>query len=179
MTKEEVYKIIDDHYLAESRKKVIHFSRKAGSYHNAEDVVQEAYLRAFKYWESYDPDKGTFVKWFNRIVNNALMDHFRAERGRGMVVQSLKEETLLSEDVAYSTRQAIATLELKEVLAKMDAKPANVKEILYLNLIDGYTSKEVADIVSENVVKIWNIVRDFRKELRADPDYVAPATGTV
>jgi RNA polymerase sigma factor (sigma-70 family) len=179
MEQAEAYKLIEDHYREFGQKKFHLLAGKAGSRYNAEDVVQEAYCRALKYWKHFDPKKGTITKWINRIVNNALMDNFKAERGRGMIVQSLKEENMISADVSFAASRAVATIELKEVLAKMDAKPDSVKEILYLNLIEGYTAREVAEIVPENVVQIWNIVRDFRKELKGAEDYIKPATGTV
>ena len=45
----------------------------------AEEVVQEAYCRALAYWPSFDPERGEFKTWFNRILYNAGNDCVASE----------------------------------------------------------------------------------------------------
>jgi len=72
MTRDEAYKVIEDYYR-KNFKRLVNISRgRAGSYHNAEDVVQEAFTRALKYHKSYNPAMTAFDAWFSRILDNSL-----------------------------------------------------------------------------------------------------------
>ena len=48
---------------------------------DAEDLVQEAYLRAFRFFDSYQP--GTHIKaWLFRILRNTFINRYRAAKVR-------------------------------------------------------------------------------------------------
>ncbi len=48
-----------------------------------EDVVQEAFCRALKFYGSYDERRGKLETWFNTILFNSLRDNQRASKGSG------------------------------------------------------------------------------------------------
>jgi RNA polymerase sigma-70 factor (ECF subfamily) len=48
---------------------------------DADDVAQEAFVRAWRYADSYDPRRGPVVRWLLGIVRNVAMDRLRV-RGR-------------------------------------------------------------------------------------------------
>ncbi len=53
----------------------------------AEEVAQDAYVRAWRYAASYDPRRGSVSTWLLRITRNVALDHVRArERRRDRVV---------------------------------------------------------------------------------------------
>ena len=49
----------------------------------AEDVAQEAFLRAWKHGQSYDPRRGTVAAWLARITRNLAIDALRLRRAEG------------------------------------------------------------------------------------------------
>jgi RNA polymerase sigma factor (sigma-70 family) len=57
---------------------------------DARDAVQEAYLKAFRYFESFQGDSGR--AWLLRIVRNVCYDAFRAKESEHNII-SLDEET--------------------------------------------------------------------------------------
>ena len=60
--------IIEEFYKENFDKLVVQLSRRAGSLENAEDIVQEAFLRALTYKDAYNPKLNQFSTWFNGIL---------------------------------------------------------------------------------------------------------------
>ena len=52
----------------------------AGNYDVAEDVVQESFEKAIKYFPSFDPERGKLSTWFNTILYNVLRDYQTANK---------------------------------------------------------------------------------------------------
>src|SRR2546425_75982 len=55
--------------------------RMTGNEHDAEDVVQEAFLRAYRRLHQYD-QRARFSSWLHRIAANCAYDQLRARRRR-------------------------------------------------------------------------------------------------
>ena len=78
--------------LARHRDRVFSFLlRLLGSSQDAEDVAQEAFVKAFSHLDSYDSVR-PFVSWLFGIAHHAALDHLRARRpasrSRGPSVKS-------------------------------------------------------------------------------------------
>ena len=66
--------------LARHRDRVFSFLlRLLGSSQDAEDVAQEAFVKAFSRLDSYDPAR-PFISWLFGIAHHAALDHLRARR---------------------------------------------------------------------------------------------------
>ena len=63
--------VIEDHFRRNSSRLVKNLSVKCKGWFNAEDSVHNAYERALRYWDSYEPDMG-FDKWFEAVLRNAV-----------------------------------------------------------------------------------------------------------
>jgi RNA polymerase sigma-70 factor (ECF subfamily) len=63
-----------------------------GDRHEAEDLLQESFLRVLRYRDSY---KGTarFSTWLYRIATNVCFDHLKARSREGAAVENLAETT--------------------------------------------------------------------------------------
>ncbi len=155
MTREQVYQLIEEHYREHFDIITRRISRYLGSRYNAEDVLQEAYYRTCKYWDTYD-DKQDFKKWFNVILNNSIKDFFKKQILHGMSVDVLPE---------IAAVQTLQRIEIGELVKLIEEQEERVCRILKLYLLEGYTSYEVAEIVPESAVNIRKIVERFRNGL--------------
>lgn len=86
----------------------------------AEDIAQEAFLRAWKHGPSYDPRRGTVTGWLLRITRNLAIDALRLRRAEVMdpdVLTALAppadvnvEDTALTREAADAVRRALRNL---------------------------------------------------------------------
>jgi len=133
--------------------------------HDAEDLVQEAYLRAFKFFSGYHG--GDSRAWLLTIVRNtcyAWLQQNRALRLIDPIDDKLEEvgsdfadpETLLLQDAdSQLVRQALEEL------------PVEFREIVVMREMEGLAYKEIANIVDIPIGTVMSRLARGRKRLQA------------
>ena len=109
--------------------------------HDAEDVVQEASLRALRYFRTFTGGNGR--AWFLRIVRNTCYDW----RGRQQYPTDLFDEERHS-DCAPSANPEMLLHQTDAAAAierALDGLPRRAREVLVLREIDGLSYRELAD----------------------------------
>jgi RNA polymerase sigma factor (sigma-70 family) len=109
----------------------------------AEDIAQEAFVRAWRHAPAFDPRRASVVTWLSTITRNLAIDSIRLRRS-----EPLDPATLLSLIGAASGRgpaeSAVAATEgdrLREALGEL---PEEQRRALVLTAICGRTSQEVS-----------------------------------
>ena len=112
---------------------------------DAEEVAQDAFLRAWRYAAGYDPRRGTVLTWLLTIVRNVAIDRTRLRSA-----EPLDPEVLASKLQLESVREAreegsqVAEREhLREALAVL---PVEQRRALLLAAYFGRTAREVAEL---------------------------------
>jgi RNA polymerase sigma-70 factor, ECF subfamily len=120
--------------------------RLTGRPHDAEDLVQETYLRAWRSLHTYRP--GTNPKaWLFRILHNARIDRYRAST---RTVQTVDE--IEGQDPAFVIHDTPESLVLAgvldaEVRQAIMALPEVFRACLILADLEGFSYQEIADIL--------------------------------
>lgn len=162
----DIYKRIEDHYR-EHRERLVSFCNKfLNNMDRAEDVVQEAYTRALTYWESVPDEPDEFVPWFQGILNNCIREDWKKEKAKGM---SVLDENV---DEIPIKSAAIPTIILKAVEDRIASKEDRVAKILSMHFIEGYTAKEIGEMVKDTPNAIRVMVHRFREEIKKDYRWV-------
>jgi len=127
---------------------------------DADDVVQEAFVKAFQALGSYREDR-PFETWFWRILTNATLDRLKSRQRRARWQQPMPDG---DEDVrwmpASDARTPEAVLVAREtvraVRQAIDDLPARQRLVLLLSHLDGRTSREVSQMtgISESTVRV-------------------------
>lgn len=159
MTRQETYKLIEDHYRKHSTTLVKKLSYRMGQESNAKDIVQEAYTRACAYWDSYKPDLGTFDSWFNSILSNAATSFFKEEILRGMTTEKPIETVELP-----NAPSRVMVGEVEKYIK--DLPTGSKKTIAHLFFLSDYSYSDIERIVPENMSNIRKIVQRIREEMR-------------
>jgi RNA polymerase sigma-70 factor (ECF subfamily) len=131
---------------------------------DAEDVVQEASLRAFRYFRTFTGGDGR--AWFLRIVRNtcsgwrgrrlgALTDPFDEERHRSARPTSDPETLLLQTDDATLIARALRNL------------PDRSHQLLVLRELEGLSYRELADVLGLPMGTVMSSLSRARQALRS------------
>ena len=110
----------------------------------AEDVSQEAFLRAWRAAENYDPRRGSVLTWLLTITRNLAIDAIRARRA------TPTDRDLLEHLVSTTLRDKASGdigvhLEAAEAAAHLARLPVEQARAVVLAVIGGNTAQQVAD----------------------------------
>lgn len=120
----------------------------------AEEAVQEAYLRAFRFFAGFRGEDAR--PWILGVVRNACYSLLERERGGVAVAQQFDEEAHGEDAVAPGAvlrfpldpeAAAIARAERERVLACLRSLPPEYREALVLRELHGCSYREIAAIV--------------------------------
>ncbi len=110
----------------------------------AEDVMQESFLEAFRKIETYR-EESSFGTWLKRIVINKSVDSFRKSRD----LVSLDEyDTEVQEQMEDENYIQVLSTRVEEIRKAIHALPDNHRVILSLFLLEGYDHEEIAQILN-------------------------------
>ena len=134
---------------------------KTGKNHSAEEIVQETFLRAIKYYHNYSPAKGSLHNWMNGVFTSRIK-----EWQKGIMLQGgnreIREDDIVSNDTVGEDNKTIA--EIKGMIDRL--KNPLTRQICYLSFIQEFTPREIEQVVGCKVGYIRNRIWLFKKDLR-------------
>lgn len=129
-----------------------------GDYHLAQDLTQEAFLKAFQARQTFT-GQSKFSTWLYRIAVNVTIDHQRKSCVRKENPSEEIEPKGSQGAVGQDPDQTCQKRAIKDILFKSIAQlPDQQREVFTLREINGCSTKEVADIlnISLELVK-WRL----------------------
>lgn len=134
--------------------------------HDAEDIVQEAALRALKYFDGYHGgDAASARAWLLAIVRNTAYTWRRRHRADALATEF--DETQHSEAVA--DRHPEATLlqgaAAESLTRALDRLPPEFREVIVLRELQGLSYKEISDVAGVPVGTVMSRLSRARQRL--------------
>jgi RNA polymerase sigma-70 factor (ECF subfamily) len=158
----------------------VHCYRMLGSFEDAEDVVQETFLRAWRGRETY-AGRSTFRAWLYRIATNACLDFLdRKPPSRRQATAStaptaitwlqpypdeLLDRVVSDEDGPDAKFVAKETIELA-FLAAIQHLPSRQRAVLILRDVLGWPAKDTAELLESSVASVNSLLQRARPVLR-------------
>lgn len=189
---QDAFKRLTDPYIREIH---LHCYRMLGSFHDAEDCVQETLVRAWKHLGSLQ-DPGSFRAWLHRIATNVCLRH-RAHAAHDPMRTSATldaftptltppyhlspyPDSLLDELQSTGGNPAIEYDLYESVqlafLVAMQRLPARQRAVLLLHDVVGFTLADVAEMLETTVASVNSALNRARATLRqlrtAEPERI-------
>ena len=122
--------------------------RYAGSAEEAEDILQEGFIKVFKKLESFRGE-GSFEGWVRRIFVNTAIEHFRKKAHLQPITE--KEEGTI-EGKYLSVLDNLAE---KDIIGLVQQLSPGYRTVFNMYVVEGYTHREIADLlgISEGTSK--------------------------
>ena len=105
----------------------------------AEDVMQESFLNAFRKIDSYKGEV-SFGAWLKKIVVNRSLDHLKKKKVK---FEEINERTTQIEDYQMEIKE----VDLQVIKKAIQNLPDGYRVILSLYLIEGYDHEEISQIL--------------------------------
>lgn len=153
--------------------------RMVGDRAQAEEVMQETFLRCWRGQEEYDATEATVVGWLCELARGHALELLRSgrlQRGRS------EREPLTEPGAATLTPVSADERELRTMVARALARlPDHQREPIELAYFDGLTQSEIATRLGEPIGGIKTRIRDgmrgLHRTLAAVVDGPAPREG--
>lgn len=117
---------------------------------DAEDLLQESFIRVFNNLSSYQ-EKGQLGAWLRKVTVNCALENYRKDKKN-------KETVLYISDYEHNDPDfdnALASLQLEDLLRKIQQLPLGFRTVFNLYAIEGYQHQEIAELlqISEGTSK--------------------------
>ena len=112
--------------------------RYASNAAEAEDILQEGFIKIFKKIDTFRSE-GSFEGWVRRIFVNTAIEHFR-RRKYLMPVTEKEENTIEGKYISV-----LDELGAKDIMALVQELSPGYRTVFNMYVVEGYTHKEIAD----------------------------------
>ncbi|MGB2867773.1 MAG: sigma-70 family RNA polymerase sigma factor [Bacteroidota bacterium] len=146
--------------------------RTTGNQDDAQDLLQETFLKAFRFWDKYE--KGTNIRaWLFRIMKNSYINRYRKETREPDKVDYEDVENFYDTIRAESTdtndlqQKMFGGLLGDEVTTALQSLPEDFRTVVILCDIEGLTYEEIAEFLDCPIGTVRSRLHRGRKLLQA------------
>lgn len=146
--------------------------RTAGNEDDARDLLQETYLKAYRFWDKYE--KGTNIRaWLFRIMKNSYINRYRKETKEPDKVDYDEIENFYNVIRAEHTdandlqEKLFGSLLGDEVAKALESIPEDFRTVVILCDIEGLTYEEIAEFIESPIGTVRSRLHRGRKLLQA------------
>jgi RNA polymerase sigma-70 factor (ECF subfamily) len=123
--------------------------RFAGNQMDADDILQEGFIKVYKNLKHFK-NNGSFEGWIRKIIVNTAINYYKRKKRIAKIEESDYLEVSQSID-----SDALNVLSEAELLKLIQELPNGYRTVFNLNVLEGYTHKEIGDMmgITDNTSK--------------------------
>lgn len=139
--------------------------RMTGRRAEAEDLVQEAVLRAWTFWDRFQP--GTNGRaWMHRILVNTFINGYRRRRREREILGEIKQEVREDRSWDGGVHRVPGEGLGDEVTAALEALPAEFRQVLVLVDLDDRSYKDAASVIGCPIGTVMSRLHRARRAMK-------------
>lgn len=123
------------------QKSLLNFFIRMGAYTDSEDLVQDTFVRLYRYRERYQPT-AKFTTFLYVLARRVWADLGRKSQRRERLTARLQTEA----DIAGQT-EFVSSMSPVDVEAALDKLSAKLRDVIVLNIFQGLRYQEIADVL--------------------------------
>jgi RNA polymerase sigma-70 factor (ECF subfamily) len=129
---------------------------------DAEDIMQEAFLKAFDKINSYKGEV-SFGAWLKKIVVNSSLDFLKKKKIETDEIDERKTVNIADENSHYDDIQMQKINKIKKAVAEL---PENYRVLILLYLFEGYDHEEISQILEMSYAAVRTGYSRAKKRLQ-------------
>lgn len=116
---------------------------------DADDILQDGFIRVFRHIKDFRGD-GSLEGWVRRTIVNTAINYYKKK-----IKQGIKTDIEMVAGKIFERNDIIEKMSSDELLVIINELPPGYRMVFNLNVIEGYTHKEIGELldISENTSK--------------------------
>jgi RNA polymerase sigma factor (sigma-70 family) len=140
--------------------------------HDAEDVVQEACLRALRGFANFRGEDGR--AWLLTIVRNTCYTWLKRRRNQATTMDADADIDTMESDAAEPSSVLSRSIEIEQLRSAIEELPLEFREVVVLKDIQGLSYRQIAEIAG---VPIGTVMSRLSRGRRRLTERLAPQNG--
>lgn len=150
--------------------------RMTGSRAEAEDLVQDAVMRAWVFWHRFEP--GTNGRaWMHRILLNTFINGYRRRRRERDILQTVHAQELRDQGWDASVAMTPGETLGDEVQAALDALPEDFRRVVVLVDLEERSYRDAADAIGCPIGTVMSRLHRARRAMKQKLSDYATTSG--
>jgi len=141
---------------------------------DAEDLVQEAIVKAYRFWDKFEPGSNCRA-WLFKIMTNVFINEYRSKSRSPMSVNVddiddnyLYGQLATNSEGANPEKEFFAKILDDDVKRAIDKLPDDFKMVIVLSFIEGFSYQEIAEIADLQLGTVKSRLHRGRKLLQKE-----------
>jgi RNA polymerase sigma-70 factor (ECF subfamily) len=139
-----------------------HLYYRLGNEHDAEDLTQQVFLKAWQAMHRYKKTASPFAAWLMTIAHNLVVDFYRTRKDRA----HLEAEVLADDPASRPEQTAEASLEQQRLQKAVLQLGGDEQQVVVLRFMEGFEYREIASLLKKKEGNIRVILHRALVKLR-------------
>ena len=139
---------------------------------DAEDLVQEAYVKAYRFWDRFEPGSNCRA-WLFKIMTNIFINEYRSKSRSPMSVNVdelddnfLYGQLAIDETTRNPEQELFSRIFDDDVKKAIESLPDDFRVVVVLAFLEGFSYQEIADIMDLQLGTVKSRLHRGRKLLQ-------------